>query len=328
MARFIQCITLLPLVSAMAQATLQSDVMTLPNVLQNMLTQQGLEAKGISKDQYRIGVDINQTVYDGGLISGQQKVARLEGQGQSAQTETDLYAIRGRINDLYFSILLIDRKIELNRDLQTLLSSNLDCLILLPPHFLSSPPFLCTPPHPPPCLKTRYYRCFWQPVRPPRRFYNRFKDDATYNEDLARIAKFVESIADLGALERFFRPEGKMNDRVCALPVIRSKLRLYCLRLSDSILILGNGGVKKTRTYDEDDELRGFVVTLQNFDKHIKEGVKDGTIAISENEIETAQSETPVHEISSKRGLVWRKGRKRAKKNTRKVLIAGTFTGT
>lgn len=36
------------------------------------------------------------------------------------------------------------------------------------------------------------------------RFYNRFKDDATYNEDLARIAKFVESIADLGALERFF----------------------------------------------------------------------------------------------------------------------------
>ena len=98
-----------------------------------------------------------------------------------------------------------------------------------------------------------------------------------YNEDLARIAKFVESIADLGALERFFRPEGKMNDRVCALPVIRSKLRLYCLRLSDSILILGNGGVKKTRTYDEDDELRGFVVTLQNFDKHIKEGVKDGT---------------------------------------------------
>lgn len=70
------------------------------------------------------------------------------------------------------------------------------------------------------------------------RFYNRFKNDAIYNEDLARIAKFVESIADLGALERFFRPEGKMSDRVCALPVVKSKLRLYCLRLSDSILIL------------------------------------------------------------------------------------------
>lgn len=122
------------------------------------------------------------------------------------------------------------------------------------------------------------------------RFYSRFKDDAIYNEDLARIAKFVESIADLGALERFFRPEGKMSDRVCALPVVKSKLRLYCLRLSNSILILGNGGVKKTRTYDEDDELRGFVVNLQNFDKLIRQGVKDGTITITENEIDTSKT--------------------------------------
>jgi hypothetical protein len=119
------------------------------------------------------------------------------------------------------------------------------------------------------------------------RFYNKFKDDATYNDDLARIAKFVESIADLGAIERFFRPEGKMSDRVCALPVVKSNLRLYCLRLSNSILILGNGGIKKSRTYNEDDELRGYVVTLQNFDKLIKQGVNEGTIIISENQIDT-----------------------------------------
>jgi hypothetical protein len=119
------------------------------------------------------------------------------------------------------------------------------------------------------------------------RFYNKFKDDATYNDDLARIAKFVESIADFDALERFFRPEGKMSDRVCALPVVKSNLRLYCLRLSNSILILGNGGIKKSRTYNEDDELRGYVVTLQNFDKLIKQGVKEGTIIISENQIDT-----------------------------------------
>ena len=119
------------------------------------------------------------------------------------------------------------------------------------------------------------------------RFFNRFKDDAVYNRDLALIAKLVESIADRGALERFFRPEGKMNDRVCALPIIKSKLRLYCLRLSEGILILGNGGVKNTRTYDENDELRGYVVNLQNFDRLIKEGVKDGTITITENTIDT-----------------------------------------
>jgi len=119
------------------------------------------------------------------------------------------------------------------------------------------------------------------------RFYNRFKDDAVYNADLVRIAKFIETIADRGAMERYFRLEGKMNDHVCALPVVKSKLRLYCLRLSDSILILGNGGVKDTRTYNENDELRGYVVTLQNFDRLIKEGVKDGTITFTENTIET-----------------------------------------
>ena len=58
------------------------------------------------------------------------------------------------------------------------------------------------------------------------------------------------------------------------------------MSISD-FLILGNGGVKRTRTYDEDDELRGFVLTLQNFDRLIKQGVKDGTITISENEIDT-----------------------------------------
>ena len=79
----------------------------------------------------------------------------------------------------------------------------------------------------------------------------------------------------------------KLQIMVVALPIIKSKLRLYCLRLSDSILILGNGGVKNTRTYDENDELRGYVVTLQNFDKLIKQGERDGTITITENTIET-----------------------------------------
>ena len=118
----------LPQISAMAQATYQSDVMTLPDPLLKMLSQQDLDVKGLRKDQYRIGIDINQTIYDGGLISGQKNVARLEGEVQTAQTATDLYAIRQRINDLYFGILLLDEKIQLNKDLQVLLQSNLDKL--------------------------------------------------------------------------------------------------------------------------------------------------------------------------------------------------------
>lgn len=118
-------------------------------------------------------------------------------------------------------------------------------------------------------------------------FYNKFKEDAEYNPDLMRIVTFIDKIADRGAMERYFRPEGKYNDGVRALPVIQSKLRLYCLRLSEKILILGNGGVKKTKTYNEDDTLKGYVLTLQKFEKIMKDCVKDGTVAITERKIET-----------------------------------------
>lgn len=119
------------------------------------------------------------------------------------------------------------------------------------------------------------------------RFYAKFKNDAEYDNDLMRIVALIDKIADKGALERLFRPEGKYSDGVCALPVIQSKLRLYCLRLSDKILILGNGGAKRTRTYNEDDVLKGYVITLQNFEKLLKDGEKDGSVVITENTIET-----------------------------------------
>lgn len=119
------------------------------------------------------------------------------------------------------------------------------------------------------------------------RFYSKFKNESIYNEDFERLLNILGRIADFGAFERFFRPEGKMSDRVCALPVLKSRLRLYCLRLSDKILILGNGDVKTSRTYNEDHTLKGYVITLQNFDKLITEGIKDGSIQVRENTIET-----------------------------------------
>lgn len=119
------------------------------------------------------------------------------------------------------------------------------------------------------------------------KFVRKFQDDGELNRDFRIIAKFIDQILDFGALERYFRPEGKMKDSVVALPVLRSRLRLYALRLSDRILILGNGGEKKTRTYDEDNALKGYVLTLQRFEELLKEGVRDGSVIITENEIDT-----------------------------------------
>ena len=49
------------------------------------------------------------------------------------------------------------------------------------------------------------------------------------------------------------------------------------MRISDQILILGNGGVKTTRTYEEDPKLLGYVIDLQAFDKALTEAHETGT---------------------------------------------------
>lgn len=119
------------------------------------------------------------------------------------------------------------------------------------------------------------------------KFVARFREDAEYSEDFSRIAAFIKHIAKTGALERYFRPEGKMNDSVVALPVTSSKLRLYCLRLSDRILVLGNGGVKTSRRYEDDMLLNGYVMTLQKFEKLLRQEVANGNVNITESTIET-----------------------------------------
>ena len=114
------------------------------------------------------------------------------------------------------------------------------------------------------------------------KFVAEFEINATYNRDYQRIIAALQAILRIGALERFFRPEGNMNDSVQALPVESGKLRLYCLRLSDQIVIIGNGGVKNTRTYEEDPKLYGYVLDLQKFEKILNESIAKGYVSIEE----------------------------------------------
>lgn len=110
------------------------------------------------------------------------------------------------------------------------------------------------------------------------KFLIMFKDTPNpyLKDDLFRIESAIKQIAQNGALESLFRPEGKMSDRVCAMPLLiksRSKnigtLRLYCIRISDKLLILGGGGLKTTDSYEQDDILNKKVEDLQLIDKEI-----------------------------------------------------------
>lgn len=114
----------LPQVSGQAQATYQSDVVGFPEQMRAIYQQMGINMKGLTKDQYRVGIDISQTIYDGGVISSQREVAREQGKVQEAQTEVNLYQVRKRVSEMYFALLMLDKQILLNHDLQELLAGN------------------------------------------------------------------------------------------------------------------------------------------------------------------------------------------------------------
>ena len=117
------------------------------------------------------------------------------------------------------------------------------------------------------------------------KFVAEFEKNAKFNKDYQRIIAALQAILNIGALERFFRPEGKIKDRVAAIPLEGGRLRLYCLRISEQIVILGNGGVKSTRTYEEDSRLYGYVLDLQKFENILDENVAKGYVRIEEREL-------------------------------------------
>ena len=118
------------------------------------------------------------------------------------------------------------------------------------------------------------------------KFVARFKDteDRFLANDFQRIALAINRMAKDGVLERFFRPEGHIRDRVYAIPLEMLKrdktkhgtLRVYCIRVSDTLLIVGGGGLKTTDNYDVDVTLLNIVETLQAIDAELMDLEDDG----------------------------------------------------
>lgn len=114
----------LPQIGVSAQGSYQSAVPEYPEVLSNMLSQMGTEMKGISPLQYRAAIDVQQTIYDGGAMGAKRSVARASSKVQEASADVQMYALRDRVNDLCFAILLLDQRLKLNEEMQRTIDSN------------------------------------------------------------------------------------------------------------------------------------------------------------------------------------------------------------
>lgn len=108
----------LPQVSFSAKATYQSAVTKLPITLPNVTIE------GLNKDQYQSVVEVNQSVWDGGVIRNQKKITEASSAVDKQKLDVDMYAINDRVNQLFFGILLIDEQIKQNLLLQDELKRN------------------------------------------------------------------------------------------------------------------------------------------------------------------------------------------------------------
>ena len=121
--------TWFPQVSLAAQATYQNETPSFPEQMRSMLSTGGLDMQGIAKDQYRVQIDVNQKIYDGGKASSEKAVTRAQEMEQKAQTEVDIYSLNKRVDELFFGVLLMNDRIKQTDMTLEMLNGNLDKLM-------------------------------------------------------------------------------------------------------------------------------------------------------------------------------------------------------
>jgi len=89
------------------KATWQTDA---PHLPEQFAVVSGFD--GVPKDQYQAYLQMNQIIWDGGQIRSAKQLIKAATEVQRKLNEVDIYAVRGRINDLFFGIILYDSQIE------------------------------------------------------------------------------------------------------------------------------------------------------------------------------------------------------------------------
>ncbi|MDE6560742.1 MAG: TolC family protein [Muribaculaceae bacterium] len=118
----------LPRIGAYGQATGQNVVPTFPKSLAGVLDQMGQTVEGLGKIQYKIGVDVSQNIWDGGVSSARRELARAQEEVSRSALDVEMYAVRQRVESVFFALLLTEEQIEQSEITRRLLQKNLEQL--------------------------------------------------------------------------------------------------------------------------------------------------------------------------------------------------------
>jgi len=97
----------LPQVTLNGQATYQSDVTKIAISLPNMTI------PTVDKDQYKLYLDLRQTIWDGGLSKARELINETENAGNQQQVEVELYQLKEKVNQFYFTSFLIQENLKI-----------------------------------------------------------------------------------------------------------------------------------------------------------------------------------------------------------------------
>ena len=117
----------LPTLDANASANYISDVVDFRKAISSV---PGLASilTPMPHDQYKLTLDINQVIYDGGAIKSGRALEKAELNINEKQTETDLYKLRGQINTYYFNVMLLIRQKELLKNYHNLIEKRISSM--------------------------------------------------------------------------------------------------------------------------------------------------------------------------------------------------------
>jgi hypothetical protein len=110
------------------------------------------------------------------------------------------------------------------------------------------------------------------------KFFEKFDGDESFAESFNIIIEWLNTIGDEGGLNDHLRNEG---GSLKAIPIVTSKLRLYCFKVNECIIILGNGGhkPKHVKAYQDDPELNQYVSDLRETGRKLINRIRNSSEA-------------------------------------------------
>ena len=131
----------LPQLTLSAKATYQSDVTQIPSSLGTTISQitgHPFSFPELTKDQYQAMLELNQVIWDGGMISAQKKGIKASNEAENQKLAVDLYSLKERVNQVFFGILLINEQLIQNNILKSELQTNYDRIVTLKQNGIAS----------------------------------------------------------------------------------------------------------------------------------------------------------------------------------------------